>query len=96
MFTNITKKLKISAKVVFIIGIVLAILFLLLSFSAEEGAALLIAGVIFFFSTWFTSLLIYAFAELLEDTKAIRENTSNLTTIQNKPNEEQVSNQEEL
>ncbi len=96
MFTNITKKLKISAKVIFIIGIIFAILFLLLSFAAEEGISLLIAAVIFFFSMWFTSLLIYAFAELLEHTKAIRENTSKLAIIQNKPSEEQVSNQEEL
>ncbi len=101
MFTNIVQKLKISAIVIFTIGIVLAFISLICTF--EFGAAFLIVALISFFSMWFTSLLVYAFAELLEHTedtstltnmqrklnaqlleytKAIRENTSNLTITQ--------------
>lgn len=86
MFKNITKKLKISANVILTVGIIFSCICLM---GIGKSAAFLLIAIISFFSIWFTSILIYAFAELLEHTKAIRENVS-------KPTDEQISIQEEL
>ncbi len=93
MFNNIIKKLKISATVIFFLGIIFSCICLI---GIAESASFLLIAIMIFFPMWFTSILVYAFAELLQHTKEIKENTSKLTIIQRKLTNEQVSDQEEL
>lgn len=93
MFSNIGGKIKLLAKVLFWIGLILSVvtggIFLIsprgtATFNYSSGystqVSSVLAGIIFIFVgfllSWISSMLLYGFGQLIENSEAIRENTS--------------------
>lgn len=81
MFTNIEKKIKTLAKVLTWIGIVGSVLtglmFIIAGLSRGAGGAGVALGILMMalgsLGAWISSMALYAFGQLVEDTKATRE-----------------------
>lgn len=81
MFSNIEKKIKTLAKVLTWIGIVASVLaglmFIIAGLSQDAGGAGVALGVLMMvlgsLGAWISSMALYAFGQLVEDTKATRE-----------------------
>lgn len=83
MFKNVGKKIQTVAKVIAYIGIALSLLLgiVLVVYGAREneklfydGLTLLIVGPL---TSWLSSLTMYGFGKLIEDTEAIRKDIEN-------------------
>lgn len=83
MFNNIGKKIQTVAKVIAYIGIALSLLigvaFVIYGIKENEkyfydGIALLIVGPL---TSWLSSLTMFGFGKLIEDTEAIRKDVEN-------------------
>ena len=73
MFKDICAKLKAVAKLVFGLGIAVSILLgvcMIMCSDGIKGGMIMVAGS---FISWFASYLFYGLGELIEETKAIRE-----------------------
>lgn len=77
MFKEIHSKLKAVAKLVFGLGITVSVIMgvcLIMCADGIKGGMIMAAGA---FVSWFASYLFYGLGELIEETKAIRENLDN-------------------
>lgn len=78
MFDNINTKLKDLAKIIFILGIITAVLLVLISIVGNMPR-LIIPSVALVFGGWVSSLIIYGFGELLEYVFSISKNVKELS-----------------
>ena len=73
LFDEIEEKIKLIAKILFWIGLVGSVVLLISALVIESDGATrltsLISAVLCFLSTYVTSILVYGFAELIENTK---------------------------
>lgn len=75
VFSNVEKKLKLIAKINFVCGIICVVLFAILGILGDGLAGLLVgllAGALFLLSVAIIAWFVYAFAELVENTKEIK------------------------
>lgn len=65
MFDNIIKKIKMIATIFFILGVFLAGLIIIAAFMVD-ALALILVGIVIFFTFWMSAILIYGFGEIID------------------------------
>ena len=73
MFDYIEDKLRLIAMITFVLGIIAGVIMVIVAI--EIGVEYLILGIVSFFSCWVSSVLLYAFAEIVETLDSIKSAT---------------------
>ena len=99
MYDNISVRIKGAAKIIFILGLILSVIFgiyiIKISDNALKGLILIGIGILSF---WVISLLVYGFAEIIDKVIEIENNTRNerynfkTRLAENSFNESQIEN----
>ena len=75
MFANPGKKLKTLAKVFFVLSIVVGIIGIMSAYSIVESVAVFLLIPVVIVGSWLSTIALYAFGELCDNTAQIRDAT---------------------